>query len=125
LKKVRAGTSISYGRTFTAKRDTIVATLPIGYADGVPRSLSNKGEVLVRGKRCSIIGRVTMDQIMIDVTDFGSGGQSIKVGESVILIGRQEKSEISVNDWAQWAGTIPYEIFCGLSARVPRKVSKT
>lgn len=125
LKKIHAGASISYGRTFVAKRDSVIATLPVGYADGVPRSLSNKGQVLIRGRRCPIVGRVTMDQIMIDVTDLAAAGLSIKVGESVILIGRQEKEEIPADEWARWAGTISYEIFSGISARVPRKVSKT
>lgn len=124
VKKMRAGNSISYGRTFTTKRDSVIATLPIGYADGVPRSLSNKGQVLLRGKRCPIVGRVTMDQIMVDVTDMGPHGEAIKVGESVILIGRQGNDEITAREWAAWAGTVPYEIFCGISARVPRKVSK-
>ncbi len=124
VKKMRAGNSISYGRTFTLKRDSVIATLPIGYADGVPRSLSNKGQVLLRGKRCPIVGRVTMDQIMIDVTDVQAQGGALNVGESVILIGRQGNDEITAREWAAWAGTVPYEIFCGISARVPRKVSK-
>jgi alanine racemase len=125
LKKVRPGTSISYGRTFVTQRESLIATLPVGYADGVPRYLSNKGHVLIRGWRCPMVGRVTMDQIMVDVTDLSAAGLSIKVGESVILIGRQEKEEISADEWAKWAGTISYEIFCGISARVPRKVSNS
>lgn len=119
LKKIPAGASVSYGRTFTASRPSLIATLPVGYADGVPRSLSNKGVVLVQGRRCPIVGRVTMDQIMIDVT-----GLSINVGESVILIGRIGKSTIHVSEWAAWANTIPYEIFCGISKRVPRVVTE-
>jgi alanine racemase len=125
IKKVRPGSSISYGRMFITKHESVVATLPVGYADGVPRALSNKGQVLVRGRRCPIIGRVTMDQIMIDVTKLVHDGLSIKVGESVILIGRQEKEEISAREWAAWANTIPYEIFCGISSRVPRQVRNT
>lgn len=115
LKKVSAGTSISYDRTYRAKNDREIATLPVGYADGVPRRVSNKGFVLVKGARCPIVGRVTMDHIMIDVT-----GLSAKVGDDVMLVGRQGKETISVWDWAGWAETIPYEIFCGLSKRVPR-----
>lgn len=122
LKKVRPGSSVSYGRMFMTNRECFVATLPVGYADGVPRSLSNKGQVLIRGKRCPIIGRVTMDQIMVNVTGLVSAGLSIKVGESVILIGREGKAEISAREWAAWADTISYEIFTGISARVPRKV---
>jgi alanine racemase len=118
LKKVPAGTNISYGRTFKTARESEIATLPVGYADGVPRAFSNKGVVLVKGKKCPIIGRVTMDHIMIDVTDSGS----VAIGEPVILIGEQGEARITAQDWAGWAGTVPYEIFCGISKRVPRVV---
>jgi alanine racemase len=97
------------------KKESLIATLPVGYADGIPRSVSNKGFVLIKGKRCPIVGRVTMDQIMVDVT-----GVDTKVGEDVVLIGRQGADTLSAADWASWAGTIPYEIFCGISKRVPR-----
>ncbi len=117
LKKVPAGTTISYGATFTTSRESEIATLPIGYADGVPRELSNKGFVLVKGRRCPIVGRVTMDQIMIDVT-----GVPADIGEPVVLIGRQNDASIAISDWADWAGTIPYEILCGISKRVPRVI---
>ena len=115
IKRVPPGTSISYGRTFVTKKESLIATLPVGYADGIPRSVSNKGFVLIKGKRCPIVGRVTMDQIMVDVT-----GVDTKVGEDVVLIGRQGADTLSAADWASWAGTIPYEIFCGISKRVPR-----
>lgn len=115
LKKVPTGTPVSYGGTFKTKRDSEIATLPIGYADGVPRELSNKGAVLVKGRRCPIVGRVTMDQIMVDVT-----GVPVDVGDEIVLIGRQNEQDITVQEWADWAGTIPYEIFCGISKRVPR-----
>jgi alanine racemase len=124
LKKVPAQTSISYGRTFITKRESVIATLPVGYADGVPRSVSGKGQVLIGGRRVPIVGRVTMDQIMVDVTDLAADGLSIKVGESVILLGTQNHDQISASDWAAWAGTIPYEILCGISARVPREMVK-
>lgn len=115
IKKVRPGTPISYGQTFKTKKESVIATLPVGYADGVPRRVSNTGFVLVSGQKCPIVGRVTMDQIMIDVT-----GVSAEVGTNVVLIGKQGQVEITVNDWASWAETISYEIFCGISHRVPR-----
>jgi alanine racemase len=118
LKKVSKGTPISYGRTFVTKKVSEIATLPVGYADGVPRSLSNKGFVLVKGKKKPILGRVTMDHIMVDVT-----GLHIKIGDPVILIGNQGKEQLTADDWAKWAGTISYEIFCGISKRVPRVVT--
>jgi len=115
LKKVPKGTPISYGRTFVTKKESRIATLPVGYADGVPRSLSNRGQVLVSGKRCPIIGRVTMDQIMVDVT-----GLPVRVGEPAVLVGAQQKEKITIGEMAKKAGTISYEIFCGISKRVPR-----
>lgn len=115
LKKVRAGTSISYARTFVTKRESLIATLPVGYADGVPRRASNKGVVLVNGRRCQVVGQVTMDQIMVDVT-----GGSAAVGDEVVLIGQQGGERVTPHEWAKWAGTIPYEILCGISKRVPR-----
>jgi len=117
LKNVPAGTPISYGGTFVTEGKSLIATIPIGYADGVPRLLSNKGFVLVQGKQCSIVGRVTMDQIMVDVT-----GLNISIGERVTLIGQQGEESISAEEWAEWAQTISYEILCGISKRVPRVV---
>lgn len=117
LKRVSAKTPISYGRTFVAKKSMEIATLPVGYADGVPRAVSNKGFVLIKGKRRPIVGRVTMDHIMIDVT-----GLKTSVGDSVVLIGKQGQESLSASDWAKWAGTISYEILCGISKRVPRVV---
>ena len=117
LKKVPKGTGISYGRTFVTARESDIATLPIGYADGIPRAASNRGAVLVRGKRCPIVGRVTMDHIMIDVT-----GLRAEVGDDVILIGEQDGAALTADDWAQWSETISYEIVCGISKRVPRRM---
>ncbi len=116
LKKVQPGTAVSYGGTFRARRVSWLATLPVGYADGYRRSLSNKGQVLVRGKRCPVAGRVTMDQIIVDVTDV----PGVEVGDETVLIGKQGAERISAEEMAEWADTIPYEIVCGVSARVPR-----
>ncbi|MCG3206200.1 MAG: Alanine racemase 1 [Elusimicrobia bacterium] len=115
LKTVPAGTPIGYGSTFRTQRESTIATLPVGYADGLPRGVSNKGWVLVKGRRCPMVGRVTMDQVTVDVTDV-----KVDIGELVTLIGRQEGETISADDWALWAGTISYEIFCGITKRVPR-----
>jgi alanine racemase len=118
LKKVPAGTSLSYGRTHTTKKESDIATLPVGYADGVPRAASNRGQVLVNGRRCPIVGRVTMDHVLVDVT-----GASAQVGDAAVLMGSQGAEKISADDWAGWADTISYEIFCGISKRVPRVIT--
>jgi alanine racemase len=117
LKKVPKGTGVSYGRTFVTARESDIATLPVGYADGVPRAVSNRGAVLVRGKRCAIVGRVTMDHIMIDVTGLGAD-----VGDDVTLIGEQDGVTLTADEWAAWSETISYEIVCGISKRVPRRM---
>ena len=116
LKKVPVGSSISYGETFIAKRESDIATLPIGYADGYPRLLSNRGEVLVGGQRASVAGRVCMELTMVDVTDI----RNVKQGDEVVLLGRQGDAEISADQIAAWANTISYEILTSISARVPR-----
>ncbi len=116
VKKVPKGGTVSYGCTYVAPRDILVATLPVGYADGYNRLLSNQGEVLIRGQRAPVIGRVSMDMIMIDVTDVG-GAQE---GEEVILLGRQGDQAFSADEWAARLGTISYEILCNISKRVPR-----
>jgi alanine racemase len=116
LKKVRSNTSISYGQTFTTKRDSLIATLPIGYADGYPRLLSNRGQALVGGKRVPVAGRVCMDLTMLDVTDIGK----IQQGDEVVLLGSQGNETISADEMAAWADTISYEIFTSIGARVPR-----
>jgi alanine racemase len=115
LKQVPKGTQVSYGGTYITKNMTTIATLPVGYADGLPRLMSNKGEVLIRGKRFPIVGRVCMDLTLVDV-----GSSKVKVGDEVIIIGRQGKSSISAEEVAKHAGTINYEIICGLRKRVPR-----
>jgi alanine racemase len=116
LKTVAPGTPISYGRTWRAKRRARVATLPIGYADGYARAFSNRAFVLAGGRRCPVVGRVTMDQTMIDVT----GVPAARVGEDAVLIGRQGRSEVGVPELARLAGTIPYETVAAISSRVPR-----
>ena len=116
LKKVPAGTSISYGQTFVTKRESLIATLPVGYADGYQRLLSNRGAVLVGGQRAPVIGRVCMDLTMVDVTDI----RNVKQGDEVVLLGRQGTAEISADEIAAWSNTISYEILTSISARVPR-----
>ena len=116
VKEIEAGPSVSYGRTFTAERKTTLATVTAGYADGYPRVLSNKGYVLINGRRCPIAGRVCMDQFMVDVTDAGE----VKAGDEAVLIGSQGDERITADDIAKMTGTIGYEIVCGISARVPR-----
>ncbi len=116
VKSILPGTRVSYGGTFTAERPTVVMTLPVGYADGYPRLLSGRGYVLVRGRRAPIIGRVCMDQMMVDVTDIPDAA----AGDEVVLMGTQGQESITADDLAGMTGTISYEILCSPSARVPR-----
>ncbi len=116
LKEVGEGFSISYGRTFITRRRSIIGTLPFGYADGYSRKFSNRAYVLVKGKRAPVVGRVCMDLTMVDLTDIAD----VKVGDEVVLMGRQGDEEITPQQWADWAETIPYEIFCSVGKRVPR-----
>ncbi len=116
LKKTPKGRRISYGGTYTTSKETVIATLPIGYADGYNRFLSNKGEVLVRGKRVPVAGRVCMDQTMIDV----GAVPEARIGDEVVLIGRQEREKVRVEDIATICNTISYEVLCWFSNRVPR-----
>jgi len=117
FKVVGAGRTVSYGATWTAPTDTRIVTVPIGYGDGYPRSLSSRGEVLVRGARHPIVGRVCMDQFMVDL---GPGGSAYNEDE-VVLIGHQGGDDITCEAVALAAGTIPYEILTGLNARIPRE----
>jgi len=116
LKKLPAGTPISYGRTFVTRRESLIATIPIGYADGFSRSLSNCGEALVWGARVPVTGRVCMDMTMLDVTDV----PGVREGDEVVLIGSSGSERITAADLAAKTGTIPYEVLCGISSRVPR-----
>ncbi len=117
LKEVSEGTAISYGRTFVTKRQSRIATLPVGYGDGYPRLLSNKGEVLVAGKRAPVVGRVCMDMTLIDVTHIPEAS----LGSEVVLFGRQGDEEILVDEIAAKAGTISYEVLCNITNRVPKE----
>ena len=121
LKTVPAGTPLGYGLTFTTGRESRVATLPIGYADGLRRLHSNNGQVLTRGRLAPIVGRVSMDLTIIDVTDVPAA----ELGDEVILIGEQNGLRISAEDLAERIGTISYEIVTGISARVPRVYDNT
>jgi alanine racemase len=118
VKTVQRGTPLSYGWTWRARRRSRIATLPVGYADGYRRDLSNTGQVLVHGRRCPVVGRVTMDHILVDVT----GGTRIDAGEEAVLLGTQGRERVTAEEMAGWADTIPYEILCGISKRVPRVV---
>jgi alanine racemase len=116
LKDLPAGATLGYDDTWRAERATRVATLPLGYNDGVPWRLSNRGEVLVRGKRAPIVGRVSMDYTTIDVTEI----RGLKVGDVATLLGRDGDERITVMDIARHAGTVPYEITCSVGRRVTR-----
>lgn len=120
VKDVSKGTSISYGAAYMTERNSKIASIPIGYADGFARSLSNRGIALVRGQRVPIVGRICMDQCMLDVSDV----DACSVGDEVVLIGRQGNSVITVDDVADLLQTINYEVTCMISKRVPRLYKK-
>ena len=117
VKDVEKDTCISYGRTFRTSRPSRIATLPIGYADGYPRLLSNKGRVLINGESAPIVGRICMDQCMVDVTDLK---HEVRVGDEAALFGCQNGAAISVEEVAEAIGTINYEIVCIIGKRIPR-----
>ncbi len=121
VKEVPANTPVSYGGTFVTEKPTRIATIPVGYGDGYPRSLSNKGFVLIRGKRAGILGRVCMDQFMVDVTDIPDASE----GDEVVLIGRDKSSgdEITAEFLGDLSGRFNYELTCDISKRVPRVFS--
>lgn len=116
IKTIYCGDSVSYGRTYIADKERIIATVPCGYADGYPRLLSGKNEVLVNGKRAKGVGRICMDQMMIDIT----GIDGVSVGDEVTLFGRDGNEIITADDLAEIYGTIGYELVCGINKRVPR-----
>ena len=116
LKQVEAGTSIGYGRTWVAPERTWIATIPAGYADGFNRLFSNRGRVLIRGRSYPIVGRVCMDQSMVNL----GPETDVRVGDEVVLIGRSGNEEISAYEWADKLRTITYEVTCQINARVPR-----
>ncbi len=116
VKTIQKGDAVSYGRTFVADRELKLATVPIGYADGYPRVMSNRGYVLISGKKAPIIGRICMDQMTVDVTDI----ENVAIGTVVTVIGRDGENEITVDDIANACNTISYEIVCNISVRMPR-----
>ena len=118
LRQVPEGTAVSYGGTFVTARPSIIATLPVGYADGYRRALSNRAQVLVKGQRAPLVGAVCMDLCMVDVTDI----RGVSVGDRVTLLGRHGEGEqvITPEEFAGWAGTISYEVLAGITRRVPR-----
>ena len=116
IKEVEPGSAISYGGTFVAEKTMRVATIPVGYGDGWPRALSNRGEVLIRGKRARILGRICMDQFMADVTDIPEAGED----DAVTLLGRDGEEEITAEELAERSGGFHYELLCNVGKRVPR-----
>ena len=116
VKTIKKGDTVSYGRTFTADRDMKIATIPVGYADGYPRLLSNRGRVIIGKKYAPVVGRVCMDQFMVDVTEI----EGVSTGDKVILIGKEGDLCITADEIARNAQTINYEIVCGIGKRVPR-----
>jgi len=116
IKNVSENTPISYGRKYYTKKEATIGTLPLGYADGYPRLLSNKGIVIYRGKRVKVVGTVTMDQIMIDISKF----ENPKIGEDVIILGKNGKEEVSADEIAKKCRTINYEIVTRIGKRMPK-----
>jgi alanine racemase len=121
VRRLKKGDSVSYNRTFVASRPSRIAVLPIGYADGYSRALSNKGAVLVHGRRCPVVGRVCMDMTLVDVTAL----PDVAAGDEAVVIGRQGEASVLAAEVAAWAGTIPYEVLCGIGPRVPRLPHQT
>lgn len=117
IKELPEGTPVSYGKTCILERPTRIAVLSLGYADGLGTAASNRGEVLIGGQRCAILGRVTMDQTIVDITDLKTPAH---VGDEVVLIGRQGRESIDVLEYSSWSKNVPWESFCSLSKRVPR-----
>jgi alanine racemase len=116
VRHVRAGTPVGYDHAWRAPRDTTLALLPLGYADGLPRNAGPRAEVLLNGRRCGVAGRISMDQTVIDA------GPGLRLGDTVTVFGPGDDGEPTVGDWARWAGTLPHEIVTGLGARPHRDV---
>lgn len=116
IKEVEKGESVGYGRTFITKRRTKIGTIPLGYADGYPWQLSNRGKVLVKGKRVPIIGRVCMDAFMVDLTEL----PDVSIGEEVVLLGKQGKEKIEADQIAEWANSFSYETVSRMGERLPK-----
>ena len=116
VKEIKKGTTVSYGRTFTADRDMKIATVPVGYADGYIRAFAKDGYMFIKGQKAKIIGRICMDQTMLDVTDI----EGVEIGNVCVLFGNGKGGEPTPDDVAKWGNTINYEIVCSVSKRVPR-----
>ncbi len=116
IKELPKGATVSYGCTYEAPRDLLVATLPVGYADGYNRLLSNRGQVLIRGQRAPVVGTVCMDMVMVDITEVSG----VREGEEGVLLGRQGDETLFADTWAAHLGTITYEVLCNIGKRVPR-----
>jgi alanine racemase len=119
VRQVRAGTAVGYGHTWHAPRATTLALLPVGYADGLPRAASGRAEVLLRGRRRPVVGRISMDQVVVD-----AGDEQVLPGETATLIGPGDGGEPTPADWADWAGTLPHEVVTGIGPRVARHVAR-
>lgn len=117
IRDLPPGVRVSYGGRDRLERASRLAIVPVGYADGYPRSMSGKAEMLVRGHRCRVVGNITMDVCMLDVTQL----PDVRAGEEVVLLGRQGRNIVSAHEMASWAGILSYEVFCGVSKRVPRR----
>jgi alanine racemase len=117
VKQLPAGTGISYGRTAKLPRDSRVAVLTAGYGDGIARSSGPRAQVLINGRRCPVLGRVTMDQTIVDLTDVPG---EVRCGDPVVLVGRQGGADISITEFSDWSDTIPWETLCSVTKRVPR-----
>lgn len=116
VKEIKKGTTVSYGRTFTAQRDMKIATVPVGYADGYIRAFAKDGYMFIKGQKAKIIGRICMDQTLLDVTDI----EGVEIGNVCVLFGNGRGGEPTPDDVAKWGNTINYEIVCSVSKRVPR-----
>ncbi len=119
VKTLPKGSRLSYGLDYETQEDTVVATVPVGYADGIPRRFGRcGGEVIIRGKKVPVVGNVTMDQLLVDC---GPDSQ-VMVGDEVVLLGNQSDQSITANDWASWLSVIVYEVICGFTGRLPRLI---
>ncbi len=119
LKEVATGTGLSYGHSYHTHRPSLIATVPVGYGDGLHRNLSSNMEMLVGGRRCPQVGRITMDQSLLDVTELRG---EVGLGDDVVIIGRQGRGEVTADELAHKLGTINYEVVTGIATRVPRRV---
>ena len=117
VKQLPEGTGISYGHTAKLKRESRLAVLTAGYGDGIARASSNRAHVLIQGQRCPVLGRITMDQTIVDITDVAG---SVQAGDPVVLVGRQGAAEIAVSEFSNWGDTIAWETLCSVTKRVPR-----